>query len=166
MTKKKDKIPQNIVETIKDIGENLAMFYLFSKVTRGSDWGVYKNFNESGTDILLLRERNNKNLKKVGKIKIEVKTRQRLETTGKEDRTAQFTLSENEWLNSDFIIGYWVEHNFLFVIPKKEFKNAKNKLKTVYKYTVRISKITGLLTQNSLMYQDKWELIRNELKKN
>lgn len=32
----KEKIPQNIADALKEIGENAALFYLFSKVTRDS----------------------------------------------------------------------------------------------------------------------------------
>ncbi len=55
-----DKIPQNIAEALKEIGVISALYYLFPNGTRHSDWGVYKHFNDNGTDIVLIRERNNK----------------------------------------------------------------------------------------------------------
>lgn len=159
-----EKIPQNIADALKEIGENSALFYLFSNVTRHSDWGVYKNFNDSGTDIVLIRERNNKTKTQVQKIKIEVKTRQRLETTSDKDNSAQFTLTENEWKQSNFVIGIWLEHNFIFVIPIDKLSPTKNNGKTVYKFTATLTRATNELTPNSRQYLQNWDIIKAKMK--
>ena len=160
----KERIPQNVAEVLKEIGENLALFYLYSELTKDSDWGVFKNFNDVGADIVLIKERNNKQLEGVQKIKIEVKTRQGLVTVRKDKNVVHFTLSESEYRESDFVICYWVEHNYLFVVPVEELKVSKRKEENMYKFIASISKKTMNLNDSCKKYLFAWDLIRSEMR--
>lgn len=93
-------------------------------------------------------------------IKIEVKTRQRLYTTSKEKQKGitHFTVTQNEYENCDFIIAYWYEKNYYFVIPKEDLRKTSSNGKSVYKFIVR-EKSNGEIDDNSLNYLDKWEQI-------
>lgn len=94
------KLPQNVQNLIKEIGEKLVLFRLFLLV-KNTNWEVYQNYSEPGCDLILLNSLMNR------KIKIEVKTRQRLYTTSKKKaKRVQFTLTANEYDNCDFLIGY------------------------------------------------------------
>lgn len=67
----KEKLPQNIQHLLMEIGERMVLFRLFLLV-KDTDWNVYQNLVETGCDLLLLNSLTNQ------KLKIEVKTRQRL----------------------------------------------------------------------------------------
>ena len=84
-------IPQNMIDAIKEIGENSVLFQLFL-ITRKTTWRFYKNYVDTGYDISLLNARTHSN------IKIEVKTRQRYLTKNKDKNVIHFTLTENEYL--------------------------------------------------------------------
>lgn len=149
----KEKLPQNINHLIMEIGEKMVLFKLFLLV-RDTDWEAYQNLGESGCDLILLNNKDNR------KIKIEVKTRQRLSSTckGNESRTVHYTVTENEYLNCDFVICYWLEENTFFIVPKSELKETRSKDKLVYKFIVR--KLTnGDFNENGSRFSGKWETI-------
>lgn len=149
----KEKLPQNISHLIMEIGEKMVLFKLFLLV-KDTDWEVYQNLGESGCDLVLLNNKDNR------KLKIEVKTRQRLSSTskGNELKTVHYTLTENEYLNCDFAICYWLENNSFFIVPKSELKQTRSKDKLVYKFIVR-KLDDGNFNENGSRFLEKWETI-------
>lgn len=120
MDKPKKKLPQNLKEILKDIGENAVLFYIFTH-THSTKWKAYKNLEEEGCDIILLNLTNKKS------INIEVKTRQGIYSTSKYLNSKIFVVSELEKRSMDFLICYWFEHHTFFIVPKKDI-GSKNRL--------------------------------------
>ena len=99
LQKTQGKTSQNISDVLKEIGELSCVFYLYYFLN-DKGWSVYRNYDEKGYDILLVNEKKNK------KIKIEVKTRQRLiNSKSNKNNNTYFTLSELEKKNADFWIS-------------------------------------------------------------
>lgn len=145
-----ERLPQNIQHLLMEIGEKSALFRLFL-LTKDTEWDVFQNLGESGCDLIIL------NIQTGERIKIEVKTRQRLYTTSKEmKRTVHFTLTENEYNNCDFLIAYWMERNYYFIVPQEALKPSKSNEKVIFKFIVRANK-TGLLDPNGEKYLNRWE---------
>ena len=74
-TEKVTKLPQNIQHLLMEIGEKSVLFKLFL-LTKDTEWEVYQNLTEQGCDIVINNMADGNN-----RIKIEVKTRQRLHST-------------------------------------------------------------------------------------
>lgn len=158
---KKEKLPQNILTILQDIGENSVLFHLYL-LTKGTDWTVYKNLGDKGCDLILQRETPSR--KDNNKIRIEVKTRQKYYTTSKKknaDRQAQFFLSKNEYDSCDFLVAFWFDKNAYFIVPKTELKPAGTKNR--YRFIVRQNK-DGQFSGTPGTYQDKWKLIKEKIK--
>ena len=113
----KEKLSQNIQHLLMEIGERMVLFRLFLLV-KDTEWDVYQNLGESGCDLLLLNSLTNQ------KLKIEVKTRQRLYSTSEKSKLniSQYTLTENEYINCDYVVCYWLEENAFFIMPKSNLK--------------------------------------------
>lgn len=148
----KDKIPQNIQNLLMEIGEKSVLFKLFLLTKEYSDWEVYYNLNYTGYDIVLLKKNSSE------KIRIEVKTRQRLYTTSdeKKKRIVHYTITKNEYENSDFIIAYWFEKNYYFIVPTCILTKTSSKGIPIYKFIVR-EKVNGDIDENSKKYLNNWE---------
>jgi hypothetical protein len=149
----KGKLPQNIQHMLMEIGEKSVLLKLYL-LTRISEWGVFQNVGESGCDIVLIHKINS------NKIKVEVKTRQRIYTTSDERKrnTVHFTVTENEYQNCDFVACYWWEENYYFIVPKCELTQTSSNGIPKYKFIVRKRK-DGSLDDNSLSYLNKWDYI-------
>jgi hypothetical protein len=146
----KERLPQRMQDVLKTIGENAVLFHLFVILTDFPDWSVYQNLEHKGCDIVLI----NHNLANSHKIKIEVKTRQRLYSTAKINRPPHFTLSEHEY-ECDFLIGYWFEKNDFYIVPTEYLSPGSNNGKKIYKYIPR---------KNEDEYLNKWNLIKEVMK--
>lgn len=149
----KEKLPQNIQHLLMEIGERMVLFRLFILV-KDTEWNVYQNLGEAGCDLLLLNSATNK------KLKIEVKTRQRLYSTSEGNRlnTLQFTITENEYNSSDFFVCYWLELNAFFIVPKLRLKATSSNGKSLYKFIAR-RRSDGSFDEGSAAYLDKWDAI-------
>lgn len=150
----KDKIPQNIQNLLMEIGEKSVLFKLFLLTKENSDWEVYHNLNDAGYDIVLLKRNGSE------KIRIEVKTRQRLYTISdeKKKRIVHYTITKNEYENSDFIIAYWFEKNYYFIVPTHELTKTSSNGIPIYKFIVR-EKVNGDIDENSKKYLDNWDVL-------
>lgn len=139
-----ERLPQRMVDVLTTIGENAVLFHIFVLTMKYPDWNVFQNLSDKGCDLILLHNNG-------AKIRLEVKTRQKLYTTTliNKDRP-QFTLSESEYLSSDFLIGFWFERNIYYIVPRDELRLAKNGAKNTYKYIV---------TSKSDEHIDNWSLI-------
>jgi hypothetical protein len=150
--KEKEKLPQRMSAVLGTIGENAVLFQLFVIAMRYPHWNVYHNLADKGCDLILLNSINN------NKIKIEVKTRQKLYSTSKNQKAAvQFTLTEGEYEACDFLIGYWFEKNLYYIVPKEKLYMAMNKRKRMYKYAAPFS-----TTENEFI--NKWEVMEDAMK--
>lgn len=145
----KELLPQRMKDVLKVIGENSVLFHLFLMAARHETWNVYQNLSDVSCDLLLINSKNN------NKIRIEVKTRQKLYTTAKINNNAQFILSNNEYVACDFLVGFWFEHGRYYVVPKVDLKSAKNKDVNTYKYAV--------VMKDENKYINNWSLIENEM---
>lgn len=150
----KDKIPQNIQNLLMEIGEKSVLFKLFLLTKEYSNLEVYYNLNDTGYDIVLLKKNSSE------KIRIEVKTRQRLYTISdeKKKRIVHYTITKNEYENSDFIIAYWFEKNYYFIVPTYELTKTSSNGIPIYKFIVR-EKVNGDIDENSKKYLDNWEVL-------
>lgn len=92
------------------------------------------------------------------RIRLEVKTRQRLHTTGKRRNQIQFTVTESEYLNCDFVIGFWLEHNKFFVIPRNALSPTTSRGKRLYKFVARVKK-DGEVGGKASEFINQWDLI-------
>ena len=149
------RLPQNINNLLMEIGEKSALFYLYLH-TRNTEWKVYYNLNEVGCDIVLI------NALKARQINIEVKTRQRLYTTGK-NVGFNFQLTENEYTSAHFLIAYWFEKNMFLIVPKNELKHTTSNGNGIHYIRVTPKKdgsIGGALNK----YIDNWNPILDMLK--
>ncbi len=147
------KLPQNINNLLMEIGEKSALFNLYLR-TRNTKWRVYYNLSEVGCDIVLINRE--------GQINIEVKTRQRLYTTGK-NSGFDFQLTENEFHSVDFLIAYWFEKNVFLIVPKNELKRTTSDGKKIFYIRVNPKKngsIGGALNR----YVNNWNPIVKMLK--
>lgn len=145
-------IPQNIKDAIKDIGELSCIFYLYYHFSEAG-WSVYRNYDEKGYDILLLNRKEDK------KIKIEVKTRQRVISSQKNrNRTTHFTLSQIEKEEADYLIALWLEYNLFFIVPTKALRETTSKGKKLFKFIVTLDKENNPDIK-AQKYLGKWEQI-------
>jgi len=154
----KKKLPQNIQNLLMEIGEKSVLFKLFLLTKDNLDWEVYHNVNDTGYDLVLLKKQS------LERIRIEVKTRQRLYTTSddKKKGLVHFTVTKNEYENSDFIIAYWFEKNRYFIVPTTELNETSSNGIPIYKFIVR-EKVDGDIDEKSKEYLDNWELILDRI---
>ena len=97
MTSRK-KLPQNIQALIGEIGEKQVLLRLYLLVHENS-WDVFHNLGEAGFDVLLQNSTTGE------KIRVEVKTRQKLYTTGKNIHRVHFFLTDGEYQACDYLIA-------------------------------------------------------------
>jgi hypothetical protein len=146
----KSKLPQNFNQLLMEIGER-AVLYRLLIYTINTEWQVYHNLSDPGCDLVIINQKDGQ------KIKIEVKTRQRLYTTGEKDQF-MFCLSQNEYQNCNFLIGYWFEKNFYFIVPKEQLKSGTNKGKIFWKLQLRPRK-DGSPDNYSNQFLERWDLL-------
>lgn len=156
----KDKLPQNIQNLLMEIGEKSVLFRLFLLTKENPNWEVYHNLNDTGYDVALLKKNSSE------RIRIEVKTRQRLYTTSdeKKKRIVHYTVTKNEYENSDFIIAYWVEKNYYFIVPTCDLSETSSNGIPIYKFIVR-EKVNGDIDEKSKEYLDNWDLLLKQMNK-
>lgn len=147
-----DRLPQKTNELLKEVGEKTVLYHLIAK-TIDSCWRVHISLSDPGCDIILWNELTGK------KIKVEVKTRQRLRTTGENDNF-MFKVTEFEYNNSDFLIGYWFEMNYLFIVPKEKLKMGTewNGTRRFWKLQINPKK-DGSLDNYSAQFIERWDLL-------
>ena len=132
MTSRK-KLPQNIQALIGEIGEKQVLLRLYLLVHENS-WEVFHNLGEAGYDVLLLNATTGE------KIRIEVKTRQKLYTTGKNIQRVIYDLSDGEYQASDFLIAYFLDLGNFYVVPKSELKPVSVNNLSRWRFTLSLNK--------------------------
>lgn len=128
-----EKLPQNVHALIGEIGEKQVLLRLFLLV-RDTPWNVFHNLGEAGFDLLLMHSKTGE------KIRIEVKTRQKLYTTGKHPNRVHFMLTDKEYQSSDFLIGYLLDTNDFYIVPKMDLKRAQTDGKVRWRIIVTLTK--------------------------
>ncbi|WP_300664497.1 hypothetical protein [Fluviicola sp.] len=154
---------QNVKELLKEAGENSVLVQLYHR-TKQMGWNVYKNVSEPGCDIVLLRTNiGSYDIDKHNILKIEVKTRQLIQPEKKKN-WIDFTLTENEFQNSHFLIGYWFDENEYFIVPIKDLTEYKSKKKLVYKYIVSRTQLADP-DSDCQKHKGNWKTILDEMRK-
>lgn len=145
-------------ELLAQIGEHAVLLTL-TAVTRGTAWRVFRNIDECGFDFLLLGPRGEER-------RVEVKTRQRLWTTSHEGnrRTAHFTVTEVERRYADFVVCYWWERGWMFVVPTRDLVRASARGKYLYKFVVTARKGDDLPAGDAASYLERWSQIAKPLR--
>jgi hypothetical protein len=148
------KLPQNIQALIGEIGERQVLLRLLL-YTLEKPWQVFQNMNEFGFDILLVNTSTGR------EVRVEVKTRQRIYTTGKANRPVHFTLTNGEYRASDFLIAYFLDFNEFYVVPTEDLKKSRSGNKVLWKYILGILK-DGTPSPVRERYLDRWDPIFQE----
>lgn len=151
----KERLAQNIVALIGEIGEKQVLLRL-AILTYGTGWQVFRNLGEAGYDILL------HNADTGERRRIEVKTRQRLYTTGKPQRNVHFRMSDGEYQACDCVVAYFMDVNGFFILPKDVFTPYMVKNKRHWRISLSlVSKGKG--QQNGVEFLYAWRKIHPDL---
>mgnify|MGYP005843222551 FL=1 len=145
------KLPQNIQALIGEIGEKQVLLRLFLLV-HGTPWEVFHNLGEAGYDVLLQRQDTGE------RIRIEVKTRQRMYTTSQRRGTVQFFLTDGEYKACDFMAACFLDHNGFYVVPKQDLKEAHSGRRTLWKFVLTVTK-EGKPHPRFEKYRDAWHTL-------
>jgi len=151
MTGTHQKLPQNIQALIGEIGERQVLLRLFLLVQH-TPWEVFHNVGEAGYDILLLDSESGERLR------IEVKTRQRLYTTGRTNRPIHFRLTDGEYQACNFLVAYFLDLNAFYVVPKADLKEAHSGDQRYWRFVITTNR-QGKPHPRFARYQDAWRTI-------
>jgi len=150
----REKLPQNVQSLIGEIGESLVLLRLYLKTHSlpGKPWEVFSNVGESGYDLLL------NNTQTSQRVRIEVKTRQKLYTTGKHTHLVQFFLTQSERDNSDFLVACLLDDASLFVVPVAELNETHSNGRPRWRFTVSLDR-SGRPNPKAAQYLGTWSRI-------
>jgi hypothetical protein len=143
-----EKLPQNIVSLVGEVGEKQVLLRLAFFVHQNKQWQVFYNLGRSGYDILLRNNLKNK------EIHIEVKTHQNIFTTSKRRGRVLFLTTKKEYDSCDYVIACYLDNNQFFIIPKKELKPAQNGKR--YRFLITFNK-KGEPHPRFRKYLDNWK---------
>jgi hypothetical protein len=147
-SEKLKQLPQNLKALLQDIGENAALFCIFTKIHQ-TEWKAFKNLDEAGCDIVLM------NLKTSKLLKIEVKTRQSIYSSAKKKNhnSKLFQMTKLEYNSMDFLICYWFDNNNFFLVPKGDIDGKKKSIR------IRIVKGKNDLYGVNEKYRNNWDVL-------
>jgi len=148
-----EKIPHNIGALTRDIGEQQVLLRLALFAHANKKWQVYRNVNQKGYDILLVKKGSRK------RIAIEVKTRQHIFTTSKNQKVIRFYVTPGEYKACDFLVGYFLDRDSFYIVPKKYLKPSLRGQR--YRYFVTLDK-QGNPNKRNLEYFNNWSLISKD----
>ncbi|NOZ28516.1 MAG: DUF3883 domain-containing protein [Chloroflexi bacterium] len=127
------KLPQNVQALIGEIGEKYVMLHLLLR-TLHTSWEVFHNLGEFGYDILLL------NTETDSRVRLEVKTRQKLYTTGRHTQRVQFFLTEREYQACDFLVAcLLLPDSFFFIVSREDLKVVRVNQRPRWRFTVTLN---------------------------
>ena len=150
-------LPQNIQTLIGEIGERQVLLQL-SLPCRGTKWRVYLSPGEPGYGVLL------RNQETQSEVLIQVKTLQRLHRLSPVADIVGSLLSNEEYFASDFLIGYWLEDNSFYIVPKQDLRKAHSGERVVWRFSFTVK--AKAEAQSALArYRDAWQLIDPALDK-
>lgn len=145
------KLPQNIQALIGEIGEKQVLLRLFL-LAHNTRWEVFHNLGEAGYDLLLQHPDTGE------RIRIEVKTRQRMYTTSQRRGTVQFFLTDGEYKACDFLVACLLDHNGFYVVPKQDLKEAHSGPRTLWRFVLTMTK-QGNPHPRFEKYRDAWHML-------
>ena len=148
------KLPQNIQSLIGEIGEKQVLLRLYLLV-QGTPWEVFHNLGEAGYDVLLLNPQTG------ARVRIEVKTRQKMYTTGARKRTVQFFLTDGEYRSCDFLVACFLDDNGFYIVPKEDLKEAHARGQTRWRFTLTMTK-DGRPHPRFAQYRDAWRTLHRD----
>ena len=151
-----NKLPQNIQALIGEIGEKQVLLRLFLLV-RSTSWEVFRNLGEAGYDILLLNPDTDE------RIRVEVKTRQRMYTTSKQPQRVHFFLTDGEYHVCDFVVAYLMDHDGFYIVPKTDLKEAHSGERTKWRFTLTMTK-SGEPHPRFAKYRDAWRMLHPDFR--
>lgn len=155
------ELTQNQKALLQEVGEGAVLISLAIRMKDKPGWTLFKNFTESGCDLVLQRLDSNH---AVSQIKLEVKTRQNLLTVRTRNRNAlHFTVTSNERASCDFVVAYWFDKHAFFIVPVDELSLIKSNGEDVYKFIAYWSDKQKLFTEKSGQWHDRWDLILDKL---
>lgn len=114
-------LPQNIISLIGEVGEETVLLQL-SLMCIDTPWQVYRNVGDAGYDILLINEQTGE------RVRVEVKTRQRIVSKQSITDRVNFTATNNEYDNLEVMVCYFFDSHDVYVIPKVHLKTTKAKV--------------------------------------
>ena len=145
------KLPQNIQALIGEIGEKQVLLRL-SILVHQTNWNVFHNLGEAGYDLLLL------NSETAERIRIEVKTRQKLYTTGKNWKRIHFFLTNGEFEACNFLIAYFLDLNGFYIVPKDALKHVMAVGKVRWRFTLTLNQ-HGEPHPGTRIYLNAWQTL-------
>ena len=157
MALEKTKLPQNIQALIGEIGEKQVLLRLFLLV-QGSPWEVFHNLGEAGYDLLLQHSDSGE------RIRIEVKTRQRMYTTSRRRGTVQFFLTDGEYKACDFLVACLLDDNSFYIVPRQDLKEAHSGKRTRWRFVLTMTK-QGKPHPRFEKYRDAWHTLHPDFAK-
>ncbi|MCW4019928.1 MAG: hypothetical protein NWF14_01675, partial [Candidatus Bathyarchaeota archaeon] len=86
-------------------------------------------------------------------------TRQKIFTTSKNKRIVRFYLSQGEYNACDFLVGYFLDENQFYIIPKRELKPSGNSER--WRYFVSFNK-KGEPHPKHKQFLNNWALIHKD----
>lgn len=149
------KLPQNIQTLVGDIGEQQVLLRLGILAHQRPGWQVFRNIGEAGFDILLVNQKRKK------RVAIEVKTRQKLYTTGKNRNSIAFQLTAGEYQSCDFLIAHLLERGLFLIVRKAELKRISGGRLWRFVLTLNNQGVPHPRFQKSV---DAWHLLSNDFK--
>jgi len=150
------KLPQNVQALIGEIGEKQVLLRLLL-LTLDTPWEVFHNLGESGYDILLLNPQSKE------RVRVEVKTRQKLHTTSKHPKRVQFFLTDGEYRACDFLVAYLLDRNLFFIVPREHLKAAQARGRTRWRFTLTLNS-QGEPHPRFRSYQDAWNTLHRDFR--
>jgi len=152
------KLPQNIQSLVGETGEKQTLLRLAILTHQIPDWQVFHNLGEAGYDVLLLNSKTDE------RVRMEVKTRQRIYTTGKSRQTVQFFLTNGEYAACDFLVAHFIDHNGFYIVPKHELKQVNVNDKIRWRFTLSMNK-QGKPHPRFEQYQGAWHTLHPDFQK-
>lgn len=154
------QLSQNLKALLQEVGEGAVLISLAVRMQDKLGWTLFKNFTESGCDLVLQRLDSNHD---ISQIKIEVKTRQNVVTDRKNRNAVHFTVTANERNSCDFVVAYWFDKHAFFVLPTEALKPTKSNGGDVYKFIAYWSDAQSCFTESSQQWLERWDLILGKL---
>jgi hypothetical protein len=68
-------------------------------------------------------------------------------------------LSEVERHSSDFLVAFWLEYNWFFIVPTSKLKKYTTNGKNMYRFIVRYNKKSKAIDKEASKFSGKWEEI-------
>lgn len=154
------ELTQNLKALLQEVGEGAVLINLAMRMQDKPGWTLFKNFTESGCDLVLQRLDSSH---EISQIRIEVKTRQNVVTDRRKPNAVHFTVTANEHTSCDFVVAFWFDKHAFFVLPTDALRRTTSRGKDVYKFIAYWSNVQDCFTEASRQWLERWDLILGKL---